>query len=91
MLKNPRIINRAEEALVRAGAAVRCISHGSVSSVENIPAVQRAVTIARLNPFEQLSANAAELAVLETYMTLADACPRCRRTNRKMAAKRLTN
>jgi hypothetical protein len=71
VLKNPRVIDWAKESLVRAGAAERSI-HGLVYSIEDNCAVRKAVVVVRLNPFEDLSPNAAELAVLETYLNLPD-------------------
>jgi hypothetical protein len=69
VLKNPRVIDWAKESLVRAGAAARSI-HGRVYSVEDDRAVRRAVVVVRLIPFEDLSPNAAEFALLETYLSL---------------------
>lgn len=77
MLKNPSVISWAQEALVRAGAAYRCDTHGAAQSTRDDAAVRRAVIIGRLNPFEDLSPNGAELALLETYLSLSLKCSDC--------------
>lgn len=77
MLINPTIINWAKQTLLRAGAARRCPAHGEIESVEDDTAVRRAVLLVRINPFEDLSANASELALLETYLSLSQKCPEC--------------
>ena len=77
MLRNIAIIAWAETALIRAGAAYRCPTHGLAISALDDDAVHRTVDICRRNPFEDLSANAAELAVLETYLSLPEECVEC--------------
>lgn len=77
LVKNPNIIQWAERSLTVAGAAVRCSDHNLVRSKSDTAAVRRAVLIGRLASFEGLSANAAELALLETYLRLPERCPHC--------------
>jgi hypothetical protein len=89
MLKNPIIINWAQESLVRAGAAVRCLVHDTTYSTGNDAAVRRAVTIGRLNPLQGISANGTELALLETYLSLSVSCPHCRQQIRQAKTKRV--
>jgi hypothetical protein len=77
MLINPNIIRWAKETLIRAGAARRCPAHGEIQAVEDDTAVRRAVLLVRMNPFEDLSPNASELALLETYLSLSQNCQKC--------------
>lgn len=68
----------AEQTLVRAGAARQCPRHGVTISDGNEGAVKRAVAIGRMNHLPRISADGAELALLETYISLNDSCPKCR-------------
>jgi hypothetical protein len=77
LVKNPNIIQWAERSLTVAGAAVRCPDHDLVRSRSDTAAVRRAVLVGRLASFEGLSPNAAELALLETYLQLPERCPHC--------------
>lgn len=77
LVKNPSIIQWAERSLTVAGAAVRCSDHDLVRSKSDTAAVRRAVLVGRLASFEGLSPNAAELALLETYLRLPERCPLC--------------
>ena len=77
MLTNPTIIKWAKETLLRAGAAKHCPTHRELQAVEDDTAVRRAVLLVRINPFEDLSANASELALLETYLSLSQNCQKC--------------
>lgn len=77
LVKNPYIIQWAERSLMTAGAAVRCADHDHVRSKCDTAAVRRAILIGRLARFEDLSPNAAELALLETYLQLPERCPHC--------------
>lgn len=77
MLTNPTIIKWAKETLLRAGAIKRCPMHKELQSVEDDTAVRRAILLVRINPFEDLSANASELALLETYLSISQNCQKC--------------
>lgn len=77
LVKNPTIVRWAETSLTIAGAAIRCSDHDIVHSMSNPTAVRRAVTVARLTSVEGLSPNAAEFALLETYLQLPERCPHC--------------
>ncbi len=77
MLTNPTIIKWAKETLLRAGAAKHCPTHRELQAVEDDTAVRRAVLLVRINPFEDLSANASEFALLETYLSLSQNCQKC--------------
>ena len=77
LVKNPNIIKWAEKSLLVAGAAVQCPDHDCIRSRNDPAAVRRAVSIGRLVRFEDLSPDAAELALLETYLQLPECCPHC--------------
>lgn len=66
--------------LVHNGAATVCPDHGFITVVENIPAVHQAVSAARQHPLPGISADGAELAILETYLSLPEHCPVCKDT-----------
>lgn len=68
----------AEQTLVRAGAARRCPHHQLTFSEGNEGAVKRAVAVGRMNHLPKISADGAELALLETYISLCDSCQKCR-------------
>lgn len=77
LVKNPVVVQWARRSLIIAGAATLCGEHGTVCATGCASSVRRAVTIARLTSFEGLSPNAAELAILETYLRLAEQCSHC--------------
>lgn len=67
----------AEQTLARAGAARQCPHHGLTFSEPNDGAVRRAIAVGRMNHLPGISADGAELALLETYLSLNDRCPAC--------------
>lgn len=86
LVRNPNIIQWAERSLTIAGAAVRCLDHDLIRSKSDVAAVRRAVMFGRLACFEGLSPNAAELALLETYLQMPDRCPHCAPTLKAVTA-----
>lgn len=77
MLLNPMILDWVQQSLVRAGAAVRCDQHGGFKSTGDDAAARRAVIVGQLARFDDLSANAVELILLETYLSLPSECLDC--------------
>lgn len=77
LVKNPAIIQWAHRSLIAAGAAIRCDDGQIIRAERSAPAVRRAVIIARLASFDGLSPDAAELAILETYLQLAERRTHC--------------
>lgn len=77
LVKNPAIIQWAQKSLIIAGAATRCHDGCVIPLEDSASAVSRTVTIARLAAFDGLSPDAAELAILETYLQLAPRCASC--------------
>jgi hypothetical protein len=77
LVKNPAIIQWAQRSLIAAGAATRCHDGSVVRAEGNASAVRRTVIIARLASFDGLSPDAAELAILETYLQLAPQRANC--------------
>ena len=69
--------NWAEEALIRGGAARRCPAHRTLHAASDLAAAHSTVAVARLNRLPGISADGAELAVLEVYVDLPDHCDRC--------------
>lgn len=77
MLLNPMIIGWVQRSLVRAGAAELCEQHGGLKSTGDDAAARRAVIVGQLARFDDLSPNAIELIMLETYLSLPTECPDC--------------
>lgn len=77
MLLNPMIIGWVQRSLVRAGVAARCEQHGCLISTGDDAAARRAVIVGQLARFDDLSPNAIELILLETYLSLPTECPDC--------------
>lgn len=77
MLSNPMIIDWVQRTLVRAGAAERCAQHGHLKSTANDAAARSAVIVGQLARFDDLSQNAIELVILETYLALPTECVGC--------------
>jgi hypothetical protein len=71
------IIGWVQRSLVRAGAALRCEHHGNLRSTGDDAAARSAVIVGQLARFDDLSANAIELILLETYLSLSNECPDC--------------
>lgn len=71
------ILNWVQRSLVRAGAATRCEQHGGFKSTGDDAAARRAVVVGQLARFDDLSANAIELILLETYLSLPSECADC--------------
>lgn len=67
----------SQRRLVQSGAAHICDRHGYITASENVAAVKEAIKFAREIPFEKLSKDAAELAILETYLSLPETCLGC--------------
>ena len=67
----------AEETLIRGGAARRCPKHDTIHATSTLKAAHYSVAIARLNRLPGISADGAELAVLEVYVALPERCERC--------------
>lgn len=77
MLSNPMIIDWVHRSLVRAGAAARCAQHGHLKSTTDDAAARSAVIVGQLARFDDLSPNAIELILLETYLSLPTECVDC--------------
>lgn len=67
----------AERALIRKGAASVCHHHGFIIAGKKTSAVWAAVALARKEPPEKISADGAELIILEKYLALPKVCPGC--------------
>lgn len=67
----------AARTLVRAGAAMLCDRHQTIFASPGGLAINSAIIAARLNRIAGLSADGAELAVLEVYLKLAPSCIVC--------------
>lgn len=67
----------AEATLIRSGAARRCSKHDLLYAASTLQAAHKAVAVARLNRLPGITADGAELAVLEVYVNLPDHCDRC--------------
>lgn len=67
----------AEGTLIRAGAARRCPKHNLLHAASTLKEAHKAIAVARLNHLPGITADGAELAVLEVYVTLPDHCERC--------------
>ena len=69
----------AERGLIRKGAASVCHHHGFIVARKKPSAVWAAVEVARQRPPENISADGAELIILEKFLALPEICPGCNR------------
>lgn len=67
----------AEETLIRGGAARRCPAHRTLHAAADLAAAHSTIAVARLNRLPEISADGAELAILEVYVSLPDHCEQC--------------
>lgn len=67
----------AERGLIRKGAASVCHQHGFIIARNKSSAVWAAVEVARREPPDNISADGAELIILEKFLALPEICPVC--------------
>ena len=77
MASNFDLRSWAENTLLRAGAAKRCPKHKVLHASSSLKAAHGAIAVARLNRLPGISADGAELAILEVYVNLPDHCELC--------------